>query len=131
LVSSSTSNGSGGSPPSVATRSSGTTASGGSTSASSSSGATVGVTATATALTSTSTTAASTASTGGVTDSDALDRLREYPAIERGARPAPDWQEFARVALSAADADTARTLPRDGYARLIASARTGEQHADA
>lgn len=130
-VSSSTSNGSGGSPSSVTTSSTGTTASGGSTSASSSGGATVGVTATATALTSTSTTAASTASTGGVTDSDALDRLREYLAIERGARPALDSQEFARVPLSAADADTARTLLWDDYAAFIALERTAEAEAKA
>ena len=127
---SSASSGAGGASSAAATSTG--TASSSTSNVASSTGGTATATSAATQAASTPTsTTASTATSGGEPNSDALDRLREYLAIERAARPALDTQEFARIPISAADAETARALLWEDYAAFIALERQAEAEAKA
>ena len=74
-------------------------------------------------------TTSTTGSGGGA--SDALEKLRQYLAIERADRPDLASQDFAVVPLSAADAETARELIWQDHAVFIAADRQAEADAKA
>lgn len=72
-----------------------------------------------------------TSTTGGASGSDALEKLRQYLAIERPERPDLASQDFASVPLSAAEAETARGLIWQDHASFIAADRQAEAEAKA
>lgn len=96
---------------------------------------------TATSGTNSTTTSATTSSAGGTTattstttggsGSDALEALRQYLALGRAERPEIADEDFAHVPLSAADAETARTLIWQDHAAFIAAERAQESEAKA
>jgi len=76
-----------------------------------------------------SSTTSTTGDGGGA--SDALEKLRQYLAIERVERPDLASQDFATVPLSAADSETARDLIWQDHASFIATERQAEADAKA
>lgn len=117
---------------SVSSSSTGTGTSGSITAA-----ATATATADSTANTLTSSTSAggaattSTSTTTGSDNSDVLEQLRQYLAIERDARPPIEGEAFASTPLSATDSETARSLIWDDYGAYIREERQAETDAKA
>lgn len=71
----------------------------------------------------------SVSATTSADDSDVLEQLRQYLAIEREARPPLEDQPFASIPLSASESESARSLIWDDYAAYIEGDRRAETDA--